>query len=109
MTADEVESHIARLPGCYSNSAKVCRLGESFIVIRECGISFRSMIATLNSQSHNDQEQFKLEEWDWDDFSLWVMYDESSKVVGCYLLEYSSCSNRQHVTVFERLLNWVSW
>src|SRR5271163_2020789 len=80
MTPLEVEGAIGLPPGDYAGFGPqpLSMSGHVLAVSQETGIPF----------SHINEEQHRVDCWDWPDYTVWVYYDSSFKVDGFYLVKF---------------------
>jgi hypothetical protein len=80
MAPDEVEAAVGVPPGIYHGwVGSSGPLGEC---LRQTGIPFQTLTA-----SGGQRNGLQIDAWEWQDYHLWVAYDETGRAVGCYLLE----------------------
>jgi hypothetical protein len=81
MTAEEVEAMIGMPSGNNGVSAPMPILVRTGELVGEAGIPVEK-VETLQSQT----SKIWIDYWKWDGYLLYVAYDRSGTVVGCYLL-----------------------
>jgi hypothetical protein len=95
MTPLEVEKAIGVPPGSYAATMPLSS-GRFGTHLRESG---------LPSASLRSDSDLTLEEWIWDDYWIWVVFDKNEKVVGLYLLKSSGPSYSP--SLFDRLRQFI--
>jgi len=99
MTASEVEAVIGEAPGFHDSGGPMpTSMSPTGSCVRESGIPLSKVL---------DEKylEVKLATWYWDDYWLWVAYDASDRVVGCYLFKVTS--NPWRRSFGERVRLWV--
>jgi hypothetical protein len=78
MTPAEVETAVGVPSGIYYAPFN-CSSGPLGKCIQEAGVPFKT---ALERGTRLESEQ-----WCWQDYWIWVVYDDTGRAVGCYLLE----------------------
>jgi hypothetical protein len=89
MTRDEVETAIGMPPGDYDTSQHFGGLtsGPFGDYVKKRGIPPDGLPNAAGRRGAGDSEKLTVQRWTWDDYWIWVAFDERDRVVGCYLLE----------------------
>ena len=77
MTLSEVENAVGTPPGYYRSTPLFTTM-QPVDVIRVLGLPLETLAETPPPN---------VERWIWDDYCIWVAFDNDGKAVGCYLLK----------------------
>jgi hypothetical protein len=103
MTPSLAEAAVGVPSGDYATQPRIGGILSEFgHVIRETGLPSTALPDAAGRPAPGHPEKLVVERWCWDDYWIWVAFDESGVTVGYYLLKVDDGTGRSS-TLFERI------
>jgi hypothetical protein len=109
MTQSEVETAIGMPPGDYDtkNFFKSLTSGPFGEYVSQSGLPDSSLPDANNRPSPGYSGKLTVHRWIWEDYWIWVAFDERDMVVGYYLLEAMDANYPRHPPgILDRVKAW---